>query len=213
MLTIDLLKGQGLPIKSRPEGIAIVGITVVVPLAIMAIMITSYLGDRIVISARTQEIARYKTRAEEWSDEIELHKSFEKEKNLHASYLSELRSAVGNHTQWSPVLATLAESMPDSVVLTKLEVNRRFVKKTIPKKGDPKKKVDISVPVSMLKMSVAAGPESNSDEAVRNLRDRLVQSDLLGPKLENISISQKSDAVDGQNVVSYQIDCLFKPAS
>ena len=88
MLTIDLLKGQGLPIKSRPEGIAIVGITVVVPLAIMAIMITSYLGNRIVISAHAQEAARYKTRADKWSDEIELHKSFEREKNRYTGCFS-----------------------------------------------------------------------------------------------------------------------------
>ena len=33
----------------------------------------------------------------------------------------------------------------------------------------------------------------------------------FAPKLEDIIISQKSDTFEGQEVVSYDIDCIFKP--
>lgn len=213
MLTIDLLKGQGVPIRSRPEGITILGITVVVPLAIAAMMVTCYLSKRITISAHEREITRYKTSTDKLSDAIAQHKSSLKEKSRYISCLSEIKSAIRSRTQWSPVLATVVENMPESVVLTELEVTRRFVKKSVPKKGDPKQKVQVSIPASTLKMTVMADAQPNCDEMIRSFKDRLVQSDLLGPKLENIRVSHKSRMVDGNATVCYEMDCLFKPES
>jgi len=212
MFTIDLLKGQGIPIKSRPPGVAISGVSIAVPLIIATIMFSSYVRNRIIISIQKRGIASFKTRTEKLSDVINQHKSLEKQKSLYNSCLSELRSSISRHTQWSPILVTIVQNLPDQVILTGLEVKQRFIRRKIPQKDDSKKQVDISVPASTLTMTVAAVPQSDCDQAVRDFRQRLLNSDLLGPKLENINVSQDSDTFDGQNVVSYQIDCLFKPA-
>jgi len=212
MFTIDLLNGDGIPIKSRPEGMAIGGLTVIVPLTIATIMFSSYVHDRIVISVHKRTVTSYKTRTDELSDAVKLHKSFEKEKDLYSRCLYELESCIGGRTQWSPILTTVVRNIPDQVVLTKLDVKRRFIRKKVPQKGDPKKKVDISVPASTLTMNIAAVPQSNSDDVVRGFREYLLRSDSLRPKLEGINVSQESGKLGGQEVVSYQIDCLFKPA-
>jgi hypothetical protein len=101
--------------------------------------------------------------------------------------------------------------MPDSVVLTSLEVEQDSVKKKVPKKDDPKKTVEISVGVRTLRMKVSGGPQRNCDEAVKEFMDRLSSSEYLEPRLEKISVSQESEKIDGQDVVSYEISCVFKP--
>lgn len=82
---------------------------------------------------------------------------------------------------------------------------------SVPGKDDPKKTKDISVPVPTLQMNVAAMPQSDADKDVREFRSKLLASDLLGPRLEDITVSQKADELNELAVVSYEINCLFKP--
>ena len=211
MFTIDLLKGKAVPPKSRPEGIAIAAITFAVPVIIAIVMFSFYLSNIINISIQKREVVRYKKKIDQLSDALKMQKSFEKEKNVISSCLTEASSSITRHTQWSPVLMTLVENIPDSVVLTSLEVKQRSVKRKVPKKDDPKKMTNISVPVRTLHISVCGRPQTNCDEAVRDFGGRLRSSALLGPKLEDIKVSQGFDILQNQDVVSYKIDCVFKP--
>ena len=211
MFTIDLLKGRGIPEKSRPEGIVIAVVSIVLPVIIAIVMLGFYLSNRIIISVQKQELANYEENIGKLSAAVKLQESFEKEKGMISSCLLEISSSINRHTQWSPILVTLAETMPDSLVLTRLEVKQSSVRKKVPQKNDPKKMVDISVPVRMLKMSVSGNPRFNCDKAIRDFKDSLRFSDSLGPKLENIEVSQKPETLENQNVVSYEIDCIFKP--
>lgn len=211
MFTIDLLKGQGIPIKSGPWGVVIAATAFAVPIFVAMVMLGFYLGDRIAISAKKQEIVNYEGYISKLSDAVKLQESFEKEKNNINSCLSEALSSAGEHTQWSPILATVVENMPDSMVLTRLEVKQRSANKKVPQKDDPNKMIDVGVSASTLQMSVSGRSQANNDKAVKDFKDRLRLSALLAPKLEDIIVSQKSDTFEGQDVVSYEIDCIFKP--
>jgi hypothetical protein len=103
------------------------------------------------------------------------------------------------------------ENMPETVVLNSLAVEHDTVKKKAPKKDNPKKMVDVDVLVRILRLSVSGGHHSSNDEAVRDFRDRIHASAFLGPRLEKIGVSQKSETIDGQDVVSYEISCVLKP--
>jgi hypothetical protein len=46
MFKIDLLKGQGVPVKSRPESIAITAVALVVPIVIAFVMLGYFLQNR-----------------------------------------------------------------------------------------------------------------------------------------------------------------------
>jgi len=211
MFTIDLLKGQGIPIKRKPWGVAVAAMVFAVPVLVAMVMLGFYLSNRIVIKVTKQEIVNYEKNIETLSDAVELQKSFEAEKNNMNNCLSEVLSSIGRHTQWSPILATVVENMPDSMVLTRLEVKQRSVNKKVPKKDDPKKMINVSIPVRTLQMSVSGRPQADNDKAVKDFKDRLRFSALLAPKLEDIRVSQKSDTFEGQDAVSYEIDCIFKP--
>ncbi|MDD5328026.1 MAG: hypothetical protein PHY02_09495 [Phycisphaerae bacterium] len=211
MFTIDLLKGRGIPPKNRPWGAAVVGAAFAMPVLVALVMLGFYVSNRIVIKVAKQEIVNYDKYIVTLSDAVEMQKSFEAEKNNIDSCLSEVFSSISEHTQWSPVLAILAENMPSSMVLTNLEVRQHTVNKKVPQKDNPAQTVEISVPVRTLRMSVSGRPQSDNDEAVRDFKDRLRLSALLAPRLEDIIVSQKSGTFEGQSVVSYEIDCIFKP--
>ena len=211
MFTIDLLKGQGIPVRSRPWGIALAVVTFAVPIIIAMAMFSYYLHARIVTSIQRQGIVSYEAKIGKLSDAIELQKSFEEEKAIINNCLSEVSDSIGRYIQWSPILVTLVRNLPDSLVLTGLEVKQRSIKRKVPRKDAPGQMVDVSVPVKTLQMNVCVSPQANCDKVVRDFRNRLRFSSFLGPKLENIEVSQEFATVDGQDVVSYEIDCIFKP--
>ncbi len=210
MFTIDLLKGQGIPMKSSPGGIAIAAVTVAVPMTIAIIMFGFYLNKRTHLSIKEQEIVRCQAEIDKLSGAVELQKSLEKEKITYGNYLSEVKSSVSRYIQWSPVLVTLVENMPDSVMLTELEVKQQSVRKMVPKKDNPQEMVEKSVPVRILQMGVSGSPQHDCDKEIRDFRNRLRSSAFLGPKLENIGVSQESETLEGRDVASYEIECVFK---
>jgi len=213
LFTIDLLNGRALPLKGKPGGLAVIVVTAAVPLVVAMGLAGLYLHNSASMAAKQKEIARYEAEAGKLSEAVELKATLEKEKVAYRNYLSDVSSSIRKQTQWSPILTTLIENMPDSVVLTTIKVEQKSVKKKAPKPDDPQKTIEIDVPVKMLHLSVSSGSQRNCDDAVRDFRDRLRASALLGPKLDNIAVAQKTETSEGRDVVSYEISCVFKPES
>ena len=210
MFTIDLLKGQGIPMKSSPGGIAIAAVTVAVPMTIAIIMFGFYLNNMTHVSIKEQEIVRCQAEIDKLSGAVELQDSLEKEKIVYGNCLSEVKSSISKYIQWSPVLVTIVENMPDSVRLTALELKQNSVRKKVPKKDNPEEMIEKNVPVRILQMSVSGSPGYDCDKVVRDFRNHLRSSAFLGPKLEDIEVSQESEKLEGRDVASYEIECVFK---
>jgi Tfp pilus assembly protein PilN len=211
MFTIDLLNGQNIPRKSSPGSIATAASTSFVPVVIAILMLGLYIRNKVVLSVQADTIANYETKIKKLSDAMVLQKSFDEQINTYNNILSEISGNLNKHTQWSPILVEMVKNMPDSVVLTTLDVKQRSVRKKVPQKDNPKQMIDISVPVRTLQMTMSGRPQSNSDQDIKNFSDSIRSSSLLGPKIEDVRISQGLAKLDGKDVVSYQIDCIFKP--
>lgn len=211
MFEIDLLQGQSVPIKSKPRDIAVAAAAFAVPTIVAIVMFSAYLKNRVNISIQKNQIVNYQAKIDQLSDAVELQKTFAQQKNDINTSLMEVKSALARHTQWSPILVELVKNMPDSVILTRLEVKQHFTRRKVPKKDDPEKTIDISVPVRTLRMTLNADPQSNSDRAVKSFRDSLLASTVIGPKLEDLRISQEVESFLGRDVVSYELDCVFRP--
>jgi Tfp pilus assembly protein PilN len=211
MFSIDLLKGQGLPVKTKPLGIAIFVATFAVPALVAILLAGYYVRNQVLISVRMQKIVSFENQTKKLADALKLKESFEKDKTAVNTCMADVGDLLHGHFQWSPVLVTLVENLPDSVVLTNLEIKKTTLRKK-PAKGETVKKGDIAIPVRTLKMRVSASPSSNSELEVRSFREKLRASKVLGPKLDDIIIaSQGHDTLDGRDVVCFDIDCVFKP--
>jgi Tfp pilus assembly protein PilN len=211
MFAIDLLNGQGAPARSRPEGIIVAALSTTVPVVAAVVMFGVYVHSKTIVSIKRGQIANYTTKIGALSEAVRLQESLDREKAVVGEKLLEVKSAISRYTQWSSVLAALIERMPESVVLTSLEIKQNPTKKKVPKKNDPKNTVEVMVPITTLRMGICASPQSDSDNAVKDFRDGLRSCPLLGPKIENILVSQELGRLEGRDVVLYEIDCVFKP--
>jgi Tfp pilus assembly protein PilN len=217
MFAIDLLKGQGRPARTKPQGVAIFVATFAVPMLVAILIAGYYYRNKVTISIHKQNIANYVTQTERLADALKLKEAWEKDKSAINGCLTEVAGSIGRHTQWSPVLVAIVQNLPESVVMNSLEVRQSSIKrKTVVKAGTEKdkkdKQADTSVAVRTLKLRVSGNPSYDCDREVKAFRDRLRASNVLGPKLEDVVIaSQGHDTLDGREVVAYDIDCIFKP--
>jgi Tfp pilus assembly protein PilN len=213
MFTVDLLKGQGRPVRTKPQGVAIFVATFAVPVLIAMLMAGYYARNSVLISIHKQNVNNLDLQTKRLEDAIKFKESCEKEKAAAKNCLTEVASSIKKHSQWSLVLAALVENLPDSVVLNSLEVKRSVLKgKAAAAVSADKKNADLSVSVRTLKMRVSGNPSYNCDLEVKAFRDRLKASKFLGPRLEDVVIAaQGHDNVEGRDVVAYDIDCIFRP--
>jgi hypothetical protein len=211
MYTIDLLKGEGVPIRSRPGGIAFACLIVVVPFLAAVGGLSVYLDGDVVIAIQKQQMKRLTTAVEALSGAVRKREALENEKAEATRTLSEVRTALGGHTQWSPVLAFLIESLSDTLVLTRLEARQDTIRAKVPAKDDPARTIDTSLPVRTLRICVCGKDKDSSAEAVRHLQESLRTSAALGPRLDNITVSRDVTTLDGQPAALYELNCLFKP--
>ncbi len=210
IFTIDLLKREGIPFRSGPAGVACAVITAAVPIVIAITLGGLYLNSKVVMSLKAKEIAVLDEKVKGLSDVIELQRALEREKFHYNVCLSEVKSTIGKFSQWSPVLTTLVENMPRSVILTELEVEQNIVKKKVPNKDKPGKMTEIDASVTSMRVTVSDSSRADSDQAVKEFRDYLCSSSFLGPKLEKADVSKESGTLGGQDVVYYMINCVFK---
>lgn len=209
MFAIDLLKGQGIPVRSRPENIAATVMTLAIPAIIAVIMFVYYMHNSIVISIQRREMANYETMTNKLTDAVALQKAFEDKKKVVNGCLSEVGTNIGKYTQWTPVIVETVKNMPDSMVLTGINVNEENLQKSVlSKKGET---VNITIPVKTLQISVSENSGFAYGQAIRDFEDRLRVSPVFSPRLDNINVSQDVDKFTGEGVTSYQINCSFKP--
>jgi hypothetical protein len=211
MFTIDLLKGQAIPIKSKPGGIAVMAGAIAIPVIAVIIMVNSYLTGSVALGVGKQQIVSYSNQTAKLTEAVAIQKSFAEEKSSQHGCLSEVSANIDRHLQWTPILVTVVESMPETMVITALEVKRESVRIPIPKKDDPTKMVETSVIVKKMLISVTGDPSRNHNESVKLFCDRMRNSEVLGPMIDKISVNQKNKKNKGQDELSYEIECVFKP--
>lgn len=210
MFTIDLLKGQAVPMRNRPEGIAIGVIALLVPVVAAIAMFGLYVGEGIAKVSDEREITRLDKEIAKLQDALELRKSFEQEKVAIAKSLLEVESSINRHTQWTPILVSVVKNLPKSLVLMKLQVKENSIKKEVKDKDDPEKTVEISIPVRVLQMSIKGDSKSNCDNAVKEFCDTLRNSTQVRPRPKKVEISDV-DVLEESKMVLYEIDCVFEP--
>jgi hypothetical protein len=208
---IDLLQGEGLPIRSRPGGIAFACLIVVVPFLTAFGAVSFYTDCDVIIAIQRQQVSRFTTAIEALSDAVQKRDALEKKKAEAARILSDVKATLAKHNQWSPALASLVESLSDTLVLTRLEARQDTARYRVPSKDDPTKKVETNVPVRVLKICVCGKDKESSSEAVRKFQESLRSSAAIGPMLDAITVSQDTTMLDGHEAALYELNCVFKP--
>ncbi len=212
MYEIDLLQGEGVPMRSRPGGIAFVCMVIAVPLIIGAAMVTIYLEHRVAISVQNRQLTRLRQAVTALAPALEAKRSLERQEAHDIDLLADVRSTLTRRTQWSPVLTTVIDCLPGGLILTRLGATREVVRRQVPTEENPETTMEINVPVRSLQIRVAGHDEETAYRAVKEFQDRLRSSADLGTRIDMLTVSQESQTLDGDPVVSYELNCTFRPS-
>jgi Tfp pilus assembly protein PilN len=210
MFTIDLFKGQGIPAKSRPEGIIATAVTVVLPMAIAVTMLGIYLSNRVVINIQRREISGYEKKIAGLSSEMKAYSKYEQRKDAVQQRISETAEAISDRQQWSDILITIVENLPESLVLERMAVESKATRVKVTDVENPKKKKDRIVMKRTLLLTLGGAAGEVSNREVQAFRDKLKVSKVLGPKVEDIPVSQHVEMVDDREVITYEMKCILK---
>ncbi|MHC4751571.1 MAG: hypothetical protein ACYTFW_17075 [Planctomycetota bacterium] len=210
MHTIDLLRGKGIPAKTTLKGIVIIMVTVAVPFLAAIGILDRYFRNKTVISIRQRAIVNERATSDKLADAVEFKDSLEQKRDLVHSRLSEVTTYIGDYIQWSPVLVTLVKNMPAKMVLSRLTAETRREREKVFKDNDPNQSVDVTVSKRVLALDISGSLPGNYDSLVRDYRVRLTSPDLLGPQLEDITVSQKPGGTGDDKTVSWTMNLIFK---
>lgn len=210
MFTIDLLKGQGIPARSRPEGIIATAVTVVLPVAIAITMLGIYFSNRVVINIQKREIDGYEKKIAGLSDEMKTYELYEQRKGAIKQRISETAEAISDHQQWSDILVTIVENLPDSLVLERMSVESKAAKIKVADERNPKKKKNKTIIKRTLHLTLGGAAGEVSNREVQNFRDKLKVSKVLGPQVEDIPVSQRVEMENGREVITYEMKCILR---
>lgn len=211
MLTIDLLKGKGVPTRSDPNTIAFTAGAIAVPAILIIMMFGFYLKNNVIITVQQQKIKLCESNINKMSEAQALLTKADKEKKYADGCLSEAAVEIDKHYQWSPAIVEIVNLLPDSVLLKGIDVKQNMLKKVVPSKKPEGGEVEISIPITNVKINVNERSSSDRGQNMKSFQDSLRSSAVFSSLIDTINVSQGIETYKEQDFVTYQVDCSFKP--
>jgi hypothetical protein len=209
VFTIDLLKGQGIPIKTMPGGMILVATAFFVPALFAIVTMGNYLHGAIILSSQKKQLSDYEAKIAQLNTGLKTKELLYREANSVSFFLQETADCLKRQMQWSPILEFLARNTPESLVLEQLEVTTTSITKVVPKRSEPDKKVTIVLPKRTLSIVLFGVEQAGNDDAVLELQRGLRTSAVLASKIEDVRIvSQRAEKK--KSGIYYELHCVFK---
>jgi hypothetical protein len=210
MLTIDLLRGHGVPIKTRPAGATLLAIVIAVPVVTTIVMLGNYVQDSIVLRNQKQLLTSLQGDIFRLADSVKLKEGTERQiDNMNVCFV-EIDESIMQQIQWSPVLQALAENMPRSLILSGLSIKTDLETREVPQRGNPLKKLLIPAKKRILHINLYGRLSISSDEAVLDFLKALNAWNVLTKKADNIRLVAQATE-ESKGVMHYVIECVFEP--
>ena len=209
MFTIDLLKGLGVPIKSKPGGRFLVAFSFIVPVVFASVVFGNYLHNRIVIVSQKEQLENYEIKISDLRTQLEFREEAKQQRNdLHACR-KELADSIHRQVQWSPVLEALLQNLPESAIVEQLEVKSQAVSRKVLLRGSLEETINITIPKRTLETSIRLDAQDNADEMVEDFTYQLYYSPLLAGKINDVAVVERI-ADERSDTILYKIYCIFE---
>ncbi|MBN1764863.1 MAG: hypothetical protein JW860_06365 [Sedimentisphaerales bacterium] len=209
MFDVDLLKGHGVPIKSKPGGTFLVAISFIVPVAIASVLLGNYLRNRIILYTQNQMIQDYNSKISHMEARLKNHELAQKHKETLIACCEEVGDVVHLYTQWTPVLLTLIEYMPDKLKLDQLTIKKNDIKINVPSRKNPDVSIPIVVPRRTMEIHFHGNIQDDLQDLVNEFRYNMRFATMAKAKI--LDILPGSTIVDEKNnTIHYTFDCIFE---
>lgn len=208
MHTIDLLRGRGIPAKTTLLGVFLAAITVLAPLCGAAALVDRYFTNEACLEVQSHQLALKSKELDSYSAALREKEAMDRKKRNINKLLTQIAEFTEEQMQWSPIFTTLAEHMPEKMIVTSLEAVRKNTSIIVPGKDGSSTRV--TVPKRSLVIDVAGKNDEDHDESVMKLRNELASSPALDKKLDDVVISHGAGDAAAKDTVSYEVVCVFE---
>ena len=210
MYTIDLLKGGGLPAKSSISNAIAIGLLFSVPVIIFIMMTSTYAQSKILISSHTQTLDNYQNRFAGLKYYLAQEKLIQERYRTINSCMDEVNDLLEQNMQWSNILTLIEQTLPQSLIIDRLEVKIKNSKKTVPQRLDSKKMISIPVYDRSLTIQLHAASHTNSDAIVKKFQNDLTKAALTKALVGDLAISsRKPSRINEIDVTCYEMNYTF----
>ena len=211
MFTIDLLKGKGVPERLKPVTVVLGSVPFVVPVLVAVVLICLYGATAVRVASAQTEITSLDEQIFEYLPEVKFAREINAGISCTNKDLNEVAIAIKQFCQFTGVLETLCEELPDSILFKDIRITGVEDKVKIPDPKDSSKKVESHFMKRTMRISVCGIPSRRTDVAVHGYIKRLQKSEALGSLIERIGIVSEEDCkLDDKTVTLYGIECKFK---
>ncbi|MHC4742113.1 MAG: hypothetical protein ACYS8Z_09390 [Planctomycetota bacterium] len=208
MHTIDLLRGRGIPAKTTFLGIFLMAVTILAPLCGAAVLVERYFTNEAFLEVQSHQLALKTKELDSYSAALREREAMARNKRKISNLLTQIAEFTEDQIQWSPIFTTLAENMPEKMIVTSLEAVRKNTSVIVPGKDGSSTRV--TVPKRSLVIDVAGKNDEDHDESIMKLRNELANSAALAEKLDDVVISHGAGDTAEKDTVSYEVVCVFE---
>ncbi|MDH4202075.1 MAG: hypothetical protein OEV87_04210 [Phycisphaerae bacterium] len=210
MFSIDLLKGKGLPQKLDMRKSALKAVPILIPLLAMGVFAASYQRNASMLRAQRQALAGNQRQIAQYTkDVIEYNRMDARIKGLEKG-LNDISKALSYRIQVSDLLMELVQTLPESIFIYEMNMNRSAVNEKIQQENSAEVKQRLVVR-RQLKLVLCGYDPEKSDIAVQDYVSELEKSPLLtGLFVEMKPSARQQGEVDGRPAIYYEIDCVLR---
>jgi hypothetical protein len=199
MYQIDLLKGEGRPIKSEPWAVALVGAPTLIPLITAVVLIGSYVANGIAITNAQEQMTKIDARIAAMAETKQKRDTARGQIESATNCVGEIAAAMKMHMQWSDIISDVSRSVPANVVIYKLAATRDT------RSQAAAKTCKFTLLIGAYDTGEAGG------KSIQKFIDTLKTSKVLGPKIDSIRpISNQNGTFGGRDVAVLDIECVLK---
>jgi hypothetical protein len=206
MFTIDFMKGQGLPKKSRPVDAAVFAVAVAGCALVLCVVGVQYFCNAMELRSKEQTLANAEAKLKDGAGEKGSRVSADADIAVYKQGRGEIASSIGRYVQWTPVLRDLAETLRPAMLVNELSVLRTVKKVKVTSVKDAEKKVDYEIINRILKGDIYEFVSEDNDVEVKKYLASLRRCEWL----ENVYLAESGDAeYDGKSVKNHIINCML----
>ena len=210
MFSIDLLKGKGLPQTFDVKTSVLKTVLILIPLLAITVFAASYQRDRAMLNNQQQTLKSNQQQIEQYTKDMAEYNRVNAQIKGMEKCLKDISKALSYRIQVSDVLVELVQSLPDSIFIYEIKLDRKAQRIKDQQEDSAEVKQRLVVRRQM-QLVVCGYDAEQSDAAVQDYVNKLEQSPLLSEIFVEIKPSARQQGeVDGRPAIYYEIDCVLQ---
>ena len=210
MFSIDLLKGKALPAKINLKKSIFKTVPLLIPILAVTLFATAYQNDRNQLQACQQTLQDQQQQIESYAKDVAAYNAIKRQAKASEKYLKDISRALAYRVQISDVLSELVGTLPNSIFIYEMNMDRKSTLQKIQKEGSAKPIQNLIIH-RKLELVLCGFDADQTDLAVQEYLHRLQQSPVLSEVFSEIKHSARQQGqVDDKDAIYYEIECTLR---